>query len=294
MRRHLSLLLSGARTWRSGSRRSRACPGADAGYYGLLFSGTGPLLAVGIVLCSAAMLVAVRDRRWCPRPSRSPRRSSSRRVTTFAATEVPLYDWTYKHLAVVDYIMVHGHIAPDGTDIYAQWPAFFTAWAWFCEVTGVAPMTVAHLFAPAIHVLIALTVYTAARVHRPFPAHRADRGVRRRDRELGRAGLLFAAGMVGGAGLRHAGVAAGLTSQPRVRRPRDRRVRRDRAHPPADPVLGGRRGGLLCALRRARPWWAAVVMAVIAAGYLLLNLEAVLPYGLFPAAARSTTPRAMS
>lgn len=139
-------------------------PGTDASYYGLLFSGTGPMLAVGIALCAWALLVAVRYRQVLSGAVAIVAAIVVSRVTTFAATEVPLYDWTYKHLAVVDYIMDYGLIPPDGTDIYAQWASFFVTSAWFSAVTGVAPIDMAHLFAPVIHVVLAVIGYSAARV----------------------------------------------------------------------------------------------------------------------------------
>ncbi|WP_231750976.1 hypothetical protein [Mycobacterium sp. NAZ190054] len=255
-------------------------PGADAGYYGLLFSGTGPLLAVCIVLCTWALLVAVRDRQLLPAVAAVVAAIVVSRVTTVVATEVPLYDWTYKHLAVVDYIMVNGRIAPDGTDIYAQWTAFFTTWAWFCEVTGIPAMTVAHVFAPVMHVLIALTVYTAARV------------LGRSRRTAVTAG--FVVEIVNWVGQDYFspqawsvvltfGMLVLLLASPRSRACGILAIVVFAATVPTHqltPFWAVGAACLLCVFRRARPWWVAVAMVSIAVTYLLLNLEAVLPYGL--------------
>ena len=278
--RHLSLLLSGSAValW---IIAVPGLPGVDASYYGLLFSGTGPLLAVCIVLCTAALCIAVRQRQLLPAALSVAAAIVVSRVTTFAATEVPLYDWTYKHLAVVDYIMVNGSIAPDGTDIYTQWSAFFTLWAWFCDVTGIAPITVAHVFAPIVHVLIALTVYTGARVL----------GGSRRTAVA----AAFIAEITNWVGQDYFspqawslvlafGMLVLLLASPRSRACGVLSVLVFTATVPTHQLTPFWAVGvacLLCLVKRARPWWISLVMAAIAASYLLLNLEAVLPYGLF-------------
>lgn len=275
----LSLVLSGAAVtlWLVALP---GLPGVDAGFYGLLFSGTGPLLAVCIGACCAAMVLAIRSRRLLPAVAAVAAAIVVARVTTFAATEVPLYDWTYKHLAVVDYIQVHGRLTADGTDIYAQWPAFFAVWAWFCEVTGVAPMTVAHLFAPAMHVLIALTVYTGARAIG-----------RSRSTALTAAFIAEIANWVGQdyfspqawALVLAFGMLVLLLASPRSHACGVLAVVVFTAIVPSHqltPFWAVAVALALCVLKRARPWWVAVAMAAITATYLLLNLEAVLPYGL--------------
>ncbi|TRW83376.1 hypothetical protein FK535_10890 [Mycolicibacterium sp. 018/SC-01/001] len=280
VRNHLSLLLSGLAVaiW---TAAIPGLPGVDAGYYGLLFSGTGPALAVSIVLCAAALLVAIRDRRLLPAAVAVAAAIVVLRVTTVVATEVPLYDWTYKHLAVVDYIVANGRIAPDGTDIYAQWAAFFTTWAWFCDVTGISAMTVAHLFAPAVHVLIALTVYTTARVlgrsrrtalTAAFVAEIAN-WVGQDYFSPQAWALVLTFGMLalllGSRQSRASGVLAVLVFAATV--PTHQLT----------PFWAVGVAFLLCVFKRARPWWSALAMAVIAGSYLLLNFEAVAPYGLF-------------
>jgi hypothetical protein len=49
--------------------------------------------------------------------------------------DVPIYSWVYKHIGVVDYISVNGHLDP-AIDIYHNWPGFFALAAWFGEVAG--------------------------------------------------------------------------------------------------------------------------------------------------------------
>jgi hypothetical protein len=280
VRKHFSLLLSAAAVviWLIAIP---GLPGVDASYYGLLFSGTGPMLAVGIVLCAWALLVAVRDRRLFPAAVAVGAAIVVARVTTFVATEVPLYDWTYKHLAVVDYILVNGRIAPDGTDIYAQWSAFFVVFAWFSDVTGVAPMTIAHVFAPIIHVLLALTAYSAARVLG-----------RSRRTALTAAFLLEVFNWVGQDYFSPQawtlvlvfGMIVLLLASPRSRASGVLAIIVFAATVPTHqltPFWAVAMACALCVFRLARPWWAPVVMVAIVVSYLLLNLEAVLPYGLF-------------
>ncbi|WP_234788941.1 hypothetical protein [Mycolicibacterium iranicum] len=280
VRSHLSLILStlAVVVW---AVAVPDLPGADASYYGLLFSKTGPLLAVSIVLCTWALVAAVRLRQVVPGAIAVLAAIIVARVTTVVATEVPLYDWTYKHLAVVDYIMVYGRIQPDGTDIYAQWAAFFTTWAWFCDVTGIPAMTVAHVFAPAIHVLLALTVYTAARVI----------GRSRRTALT----AAFIAEIVNWVGQDYFspqawtivlvfGMFALLLASPDSRACGVLAIPVFAATVPTHQLTPFWAMGatcVLCLFKRARPRWVALVMVLIAICYLLLNLEAVAPYGLF-------------
>ncbi|WP_155943116.1 hypothetical protein [Mycobacterium sp. 141] len=139
-------------------------PGVEASLYGLLFSGTGPLLAVAIVLGAFAFVLAIRS---AHRPAAILALGTVivvGRLTTAVGTEVPLLDWSYKHIAIVDYIVTHGAIQPYETDIYAAWPGFFVIMAWFSKITGLAPITLAHVCTPIWHILIALIVFSAARV----------------------------------------------------------------------------------------------------------------------------------
>lgn len=49
--------------------------------------------------------------------------------------EVPRLPWTYKHIAVTDYIGAVGHVSPS-LDIYNRWPGFFSLSAFLGEIMG--------------------------------------------------------------------------------------------------------------------------------------------------------------
>ena len=168
----------------------------------------------------------------------------------------------------------------DGTDIYAQWTAFFAVWAWFCEATGLPAMTVAHVFAPVIHVLIAFTVYSAARVVG-----------RSRRTALVAAYIAEIANWVGQdyfapqawALVLAFGTLVLLLASPRSRACGVLAVVVFAAMVPTHqltPFWIVAVASVLCLFKRARPRWAALAMAGVALVYLVLNLEAVLPYGL--------------
>lgn len=255
-------------------------PSVDASYYGLLFSGSGRLLIPATVLTAAPAVVAIATRSSSGLVVTIGTAIVVSRVTTWLGTEMPLYDWTYKHLAVVDYIQDTGTLTPGGTDIYAQWPAFFAVAAWFCDATGLDPMVLAHLFATVVHILLAVVVYATARtlsmsrvvaltaalivetvnwVGQDYFAPQAWALVL----AYGAIALLLAS--------RHAPRAAVLAIIPFA------------AIVPSHQltpfwVLGA--AVVLVVLRRVRPWWAVAIMLGIAGAYLLANLEAVAPYGI--------------
>lgn len=55
----------------------------------------------------------------------------------------PRYAWLYKHIGVVQYITVHGHLGISN-DIYQDWPGFFALAAWFDRIAGLSsPLSVA-------------------------------------------------------------------------------------------------------------------------------------------------------
>ncbi len=254
--------------------------GVDASLYGLLFTGSGPMLAIAIVVTALAFGLAIRSGQLPAAVFALGTAIVVSRVTTTVATELPLYDWTYKHIAVVDYILTHDLIPPNGTDIYTQWPAFFVTFAWFCDVTGVNPVVIAHISAPVVHVLIALTVFSAARVAK-----------------LSRRVALTAAfvvEIVNWVGQDYFSpqawtlvLAFGLLVL--LMTSRESRAAGVLAIIPFAAMVPSHQlspfwvlltTGMLVMTKRAKPWWAAMAMAIIAGGYLLLNLQAVLPYGL--------------
>jgi hypothetical protein len=131
--------------------------------FGLLFVGTGPAIAICTLVAVSAFVVALR--RGCLK-------SAAlaivvvvviQRLTVTLVTEVPIYNWAYKHLGVVDYIQRFQDL-PSGSDIYGLWPSFFTAFAWFGDVSAIEPIAVAHSFAPIIHLLIAVEIVAIAKL----------------------------------------------------------------------------------------------------------------------------------
>lgn len=132
--------------------------------FGLLGTPTGPLLVVVTLLVVGAFAWALRVGRIGTAVAAVGATIVVQRLTVTLVTDMPLYGWTYKHIGVVDYVERFGGLPPAGVDIYREWPGFFTALAWFSDVTGVAPVAVAHFFAPVVHVLLAVLVAAAARV----------------------------------------------------------------------------------------------------------------------------------
>jgi hypothetical protein len=135
--------------------------GAAVSQFGLLASGS-PLLLVSILLVVVGFLAAVRRGQIRAAAAAVVAMVIVQRATVPLATAVPLYSWTYKHLGVVDYIGRHGHVAR-GVDIYNGWPGLFAATAWFSKLSGVAPITIAHWFTPAVHLLLAGLIAVLAR-----------------------------------------------------------------------------------------------------------------------------------
>lgn len=256
-------------------------PGTDASFYGLVVSGSGWLLIPATALTTIAFGWAMVTGRFGAGVFAVAAMIVVLRVTTWAGTEVPLYDWTYKHIGVVRYVQEHGLITPNGTDIYTQWPAFFVASAWFCDVTTLDPMTLAHLFAPLMHVLIAVIVYSAARQLRQ-PPRTALMAVFLAEiaNWVGQDyfspqawAIVLAYGMLvlllSSRGAPRAGVLAIIPFAAMVP-----------SHQLTPFWVVGAAAALVL-FRCARPRWAVVAMMLIVGVYLVLNLDAVAPYGIF-------------
>ena len=255
-------------------------PGTDASFYGLLASGSGRLLVPAILLNAAGFCWAVVTRRTGAAAFAVVGAIVIGRMTTWVGTEMPLYDWTYKHIAVVRYILEHNLIQPDGTDIYAQWPAFFVTSAWYLDVTGLDPYALAQVFAPIVHVLLALIVYSAARV--VGHSHRVALVATFIAESVNWVGqdyfspqawtLVLAFGLI-----------AMLIASRGAPRMAVLAIIPFAAMVPTHQltpfwVLGA--ATLLVIFRRVRPWWAVAAMIVIAGAYLALNFSAVAPYGI--------------
>jgi hypothetical protein len=130
---------------------------------GLLFSGTGAILVPLACALVIAFVVAVRSDRLITAGAVLAATIVVVRGTVTAITDLPIYPWTYKHVGIVDYLMVHHALPPTGIDIYREWPAAFTSFAWLSSVSTADPLTIAHWFAPVTHVILAVLVGMLAR-----------------------------------------------------------------------------------------------------------------------------------
>jgi hypothetical protein len=137
-------------------------PSAALSQFGLLMTAS-PLFTAGIVLAAVGFLAAVRYGRSADAGLLLLVFTAELRLPTATSTSVPLYSWTYKHLGVVDYIRETGGLA-HGVDVYQGWPGLFAVTAWFSELTGLAPITIAHWFTPVFHLALVGLVFVLARV----------------------------------------------------------------------------------------------------------------------------------
>ncbi|MGA9870609.1 MAG: hypothetical protein WBQ44_05625 [Rhodococcus sp. (in: high G+C Gram-positive bacteria)] len=260
-----------------------ALPGLrDAGYsqFGLLTAGTGPILVICMLLVVGAFLIAVRRNQLRLTVAALATAIIVQRLTVTVVTSAPIYEWTYKHIAVTEYILSFGSLPPNGIDIYAQWPGFFVVTAWFSDVTGFGILPMAHIFAPVTHVLTAVFVYGLARVLKMRPRvavtaamlaelvnwvgqdYYAPQGL----------GFVLAVGfmvlLLASTQLRAAGFLAIIPFAALV--PTHQLT----------PFWLFAVTGVLLVTGRARPWWLMFPFAVILLGYLYPRLSIVAPYGL--------------
>lgn len=80
--------------------------------------------------------------------------------TVPALSAQPHYAWTYKHIGVVRYLEIHGHVNPH-IDIYNRWPGFFALAAAFSQLTGVHDPERYAAWADLFFVLAAATMVIA-------------------------------------------------------------------------------------------------------------------------------------
>lgn len=74
-------------------------------------------------------------------------------LTPALAYNLPRYSWTYKHLGVTSYILLHGSVNPN-IDIYQAWPGLFAGVAWACHAIGVQnPIPIARWWPTVIDLL---------------------------------------------------------------------------------------------------------------------------------------------
>ncbi|MCZ4517899.1 hypothetical protein O4220_05165 [Rhodococcus ruber] len=261
-----------------------ALPGlrtAQYSQFGLLVSGTGPVLVICMALTLAAFLIAIRRWQVTSAALAVAMAMAVQRLTVTLVTDVPIYEWTYKHVGVTEYILKFSALPPNGVSIYSEWPSFFVVSAWFTHITGFGTLGIAHVFAPMIHVLIAVTIYGLARVmtlnrRTAITAAMVGELVNwvGQDYYSPQAwGLVLAFGFLG------------LLMTSTV----DRRAAYLALIPFAGCVATHQLtpywlfgvAGVLLVTKRAKPWWLMIPLAVILLGYLFPRLAIVAPYGLF-------------
>lgn len=136
----------------------RHAPGAP---FGLLFA-NGPWLALAVGCVVVSFVLAVRAHRIRDVVVALLAVIAIIRLPIALLTSLPIFGWTYKHLGVVDYITVHGAVAP-GVDIYSGWPGFFAMMSWLSQLSGVSALTIAQWFPVVYHLLLAAAFIGLAR-----------------------------------------------------------------------------------------------------------------------------------
>jgi len=180
---------------------------------------------------------------------------------------------------VVDYIREHGQLA-HGVDVYQGWPGLFAFTAWFSDLTGVSPTTVAHWFTPVLHGVLLFLIYALARAWRlePMPAlvasflFEALNWVGQDYYSPQATGLVFSAGFLIVLGLsRDRGVAvpAGLVIFAALVMTHQ-----------LTPYWLILTCLVLTALRRLRPRWLAFAMIGLAGAFLAFNYDSVAHFSL--------------
>jgi len=232
-----------------------------------------------IVATAVVLLLALRGRRPYLAAAAGLALVVVLRSTASIVSPVPISSWTYKHLGVTEALQQHHHVTA-GADIYMNWPGMFAAGAWFSDASGVAAIDLARWITPVVHVLIALPTAALARAL----------GARATGCAAA-AGLVVVLDWVGQdyyapqaiAMCLAAGVVALLVQS---------RTSRAAAllalvlfaaivvtHQ-LTPIWLVALAVVLVVLRRV-PWWLALAMAALLAGYLGLHLDVARAYGLF-------------
>lgn len=259
-----------------------ALPGmadAVASPLGLLFTGTGPVLVVVTTVLVGAFVIAVRAESLACAAAAVGALIGVLRLTATLITDLPVYPWTYKHLGIVDYLLQSHRLPPTGVDVYREWPAFFTSFAWFSDVTAVDPTVVAHWFAPVIHLVLAVVVGALA----------ASLGLNRRE-TLTAVVLAELANWVAQdyfapqsfAFVLGLGIIVVLVCSPAAPRAGWLAVALFAALVPTHQLTPFWVFGvvvLLTLLRRIRPWWLVVALGAVLAGYLIPRRYIVFQHG---------------
>jgi len=77
--------------------------------------------------------------------------------TLSAVAQAPVFDYVYKHIGIIAFLVAHGHLGPS-SDIYNRWPAAFTYAAALSKVTGLQPLAYANWAIPLFSLLDGLMV----------------------------------------------------------------------------------------------------------------------------------------
>ena len=136
--------------------------GVTAGQWGLLFSQSGVLLLLALVVAVTGFVVAIVAHREVMAAVAILVALIVDRVTVPMITEVPIYTWTYKHIGIVDYILKNHGLPPTGVDVYNQWPGFFAGMAWFSSITNSDLVVTAHWFGIVTDALLIVIVAALA------------------------------------------------------------------------------------------------------------------------------------
>ena len=136
-------------------------PQAPPSQFGLIVS-VSPAYGLSILLAAVGFAIAARRRTVAAAVVAVILMIVVQRLPSAVATDAPMYSWTYKHLGVVDYIQ-HTQSLARGVDVYNNWPGLFAITAWFSDLTGIAPMGIAHWYTPVFHCAIAILAYAGAR-----------------------------------------------------------------------------------------------------------------------------------
>ncbi|NYE02201.1 hypothetical protein BJY21_003385 [Kineosphaera limosa] len=128
--------------------------------YGLL--ARAPLLAAGVGACAVAVLLAVRARSWWFAWAALLLLVLARRSYTLLGTDMPLYQWTYRHLGVMDWFAHTGTLARD-VDVYNNWPGALALATWLTQTSELSRFDLALAYIVGHHLVLVVAVYALAR-----------------------------------------------------------------------------------------------------------------------------------
>jgi O-antigen/teichoic acid export membrane protein len=125
----------------------------EVGDYGLLTAVHPTFIAAVVVVCTGFVgQLARRDWRGWVLVLYLVTTVLILRATVPLLIDAPEYAWTYKHLAVVEFIRTTGSVV-DPYDIYQQWPTFFAASAVLLKLTGLSALRLGA-WAPLVNDLL--------------------------------------------------------------------------------------------------------------------------------------------